>query len=462
MSFNVILYSNFYKPENSTRLPTGGDSFSCVIVEPCGVLNPRVSFNQGNAWNPSSYNYAYIPEWGRFYYVSEWTFTQGLWYVDLSVDPMASFKSAILSREEYVVRSEAEWDGDIIDQFYPAKTSYQISSSSFKPFPYNTLASGTYVLGVANGKASSKGGVTYYCGSQDDMSSLFEYMYSNTDWIGGANIDDISDDLLKCLIEPAQFLSSMMWFPLSVDQIKSPVSGYVGAGWWQTDNLLPYATGTVTLEGSFNRGSHPQSERGNYLNYQPYTELSLYVPAFGNVPLNTNKFPTGSKIKFSIQIDTVTGSGTLFIYKEGEPVGSGQQVQAQIGVPISLAVFTSDWLGALTSVGSAIGNATNIASAIFGTVGAVADASKMVSPDVSVIGSNGNMSVYQNNASITVTYKLLVDEDIGHTGRPLFKKKLLMELHGYTQVRDFDTNLPCTAVEQRMIKSFAEGGFYIE
>lgn len=462
MAFTVVLFSSFYKPDNSTRIPSGGDSFACNAVEPCGVVNPVISFAQGNGWNPSSYNYAQIPEWGRYYYINEWTFDKGRWFASMVSDPMTSFRGAILSREEYVIRSESEYDGDIIDQLYPAKSEFRVVSSQFKPFPYSSLSSGTFVLGVANGRSSSKGGITYYCGSQSDMSELFEFMYSSTDWLNGADIDDISNDLLKCLVEPAQFLSSMMWFPLSVDQIKTNVSAYVGAGWWQTDVLLPYVGGTVDLGGKFKRGTHPQAGRGNYLNYQPYTEFSVYIPPFGNISLNTFKFPVGKDIRFSIQIDTVTGVGTLFLYPDGEPVGSGQVFQAQIGVPIAITTFKSDLLGALTSIGSAVGNATNITSAIFGTVGAVGDAAKLISPDVSVVGSNGNMSVYANNASATAIYKTIADEDIGHHGRPLFKKRLLSSLRGYTQIRDFDTNLPCTLTEQQQIKAYAESGMYIE
>lgn len=460
MAFNVTLYSNYYKPSNSTRLPDGGTDYPCNTVEPCAVVNPRISFNQGYAWNPSAFNYAHIADWGRYYWITDWTFDSGRWYASMKSDTLTSFREAILSREEYVVRSESEWDGNIIDQFYPAKTSFSISSSEFKPFSMNTLATGTFVLGVANG--GSRGGVSYYCGSQDEMSSLFDFMYDNTDWLNGLDIDDISNDLLKCLVEPAQFLSSLMWFPLSKSQIASSYGGFVHAGWWQTNINLNFITGMAELSGSLVRGEHPQAERGNYLNYPPYTEASVYVPGFGNIQLNLNKFPMGKRIKLTIQIDTVTGQGTLFLYPEGSSIGSGQQLTAQIGVPIQLTSFTSDILGAITSVGSAIGTATNIASAIFGTIGAVGDAAKLLSPDVSTVGSNGNMSVFANNASATITYKLLVDEDIHHNGRPLFKRKTLSTLSGFTQIKDFDTNLPCTITEQNEIKAMAESGFYIE
>lgn len=462
MAFDVTLY-NFTKPDNSTAIPSGGSTFPCLVMEPCGIINPRISFNQGSSWNPANYNYMYIPTWRRYYWVNDWNFDAGLWYAVGTVDPLASFREEIFSLEEYVVRSESEYDLTIIDQLYPAKAEYHVAGSEFRPFAYDSLDTGTFVLGVANGKDGSVGGITYYVGTQSDLSKLFQFMYNTTDWLGGLDIDDISNDLLKCLVNPEQYLNSLMWFPLAKSDMQSSVSAYVGAGWWNTDILLPYAKSTYKSRVySISRGAHPQSARGTYLNYAPYTSCKIYVPAFGNYELNLDKFPVGSQMHFQLQIDLITGKGTVFVYPDGSSVGGGQIFEAQVGVPISLTTMTSDILGGITAVGNAVGHAQNIVSGIFGAVGAVADAAKMISPDVSVLGTNGNLSTYANNGCLTSTFKLLVDEDIAHHGRPLFKRKKLGDLSGYTQIRDFDTKLPCTLTEHNQIKSAMERGVYIE
>lgn len=461
MSFTCTLYS-FQKPINSTKLPGSGDNFPCTAVEPCSVVNPTVSLYNGPDWNPSGYNYAYISDFGRYYWINECTTDHGRWYISMTSDPLASFRSQILSRIEYVIRAESKYNLNIVDQYYPATSDYAFVSQGFRPFAANELSSGTFVLGIANGRDSSIGGITYYCGEQSELSQLFEFMYNTTDWLGGANIDDISNDLLKCLVNPGQYISSLMWFPLAKEEIMTPVSAYVGAGWWQTDILLSYTKGLATKHGRFKLVPHPQAERGTYLNRAPYTTINVYVPGFGTFPLNTDKIAAGDSFELDIQIDTVTGSGTLFIYPADQEIGSGQQFTAQIGVPIAVTSMNSDILGGATAIGSSIAKSDNIISGIFGAIGGIADAAKMMSPDVSVVGTNGNMSVFENNACVNIVYKKIADEDIGHFGRPLCERILLSDLHGFVMVKDFDPNLSCTEEEQRKVKTLVEGGFYIE
>lgn len=461
--FNVVLYTNFSKPDNSLRLPTGGEPFPCLTVEPCGIVSPVISFARGNDWNPSQINYAYIEEWRRYYYVSEWMFNTGRWYASLVIDPLTSFREEILSQSEYVLRSSSSYDGKIIDEMYPATTDFTTNVLELDGvFDSSYLEGGTLVLGVANGKEGSKGGITYYCGTQRQLTELFQFMYDTTDWLNGANIDDISNDLLKCLINPAQYLTSCMWFPISLAKISNGNQGTVGAGWWETGITLDYAKGECVLSGAFARGSHPQSGRGYYLNCYPYTQLKLYVPGIGRLELDTNRFPGGGVINFRISVDTVTGLGTVFVYPatSNAPAG-GQSMSGQIGVPISLTSMMSDLLGGVSAVGNAIAQSPSV-TALIGAAAGIADAAKAVSPDVTVVGSNGNMSTFQYPVTYTAVYRNVVDDDPAHLGKPLCSKRTLSSLSGFTQCLHFDTNLPCTAQEMKMIKSYMESGVFIE
>lgn len=466
--FTVTLYS-FQKPNNSMRLPSGGGDFPAMAVEPCSVVNPTISFNQGVDWNPSGYNYAHISEFNRYYWITEWTFNAGIWYATMSVDPLASFKDEILSREEYVIRSASEWDLDIPDGKYPAQQDPTfVSQKASSVYSADTLADGTYVLGVANGYTSSVGGITYYCGTQDEMASVFEFMYANTDWFNGPSIDEISTDLQKCLFNPAQYLTSLMWFPFSMDDVSSSISRYVGAGWWELGVSLHTPVGKVEKEVRLGRPNHPQYSRGHYLNYAPYTTSRVYVPGFGSVDLNLDRYRTGSPIA-KIQVDVITGQGQLCIYPSDGDIGSGQVVNGQIGVPIALTSMMSDPIGAVSTItnGAAAGASggsilSSIVGGVLGAAGSVYSAAQELTPDVTVMGGNGNMSIFQNPITQTVLYKTLVEEDMIHFGRPLMKKRTLSSLSGFTQVEHFDTNLTATLTEQQQIKAYMESGVYIE
>ena len=113
MAFNVTLYT-FSKRKNSTSKPTGGTVFSGLMREPCGVIRPSVSFEFPAGVNPSAYNYAYIPDFDRYYFIREWTSTGRLWACSMEVDALASWADAIGEQYLYVTRSSKRKNGNKI------------------------------------------------------------------------------------------------------------------------------------------------------------------------------------------------------------------------------------------------------------------------------------------------------------------------------------------------------------
>ena len=63
----------FPKRTNSTKRPTSGTPYSIEVKSPCNIINPEIKIAT-NA-NPTGYNYCYIPTWGRYYWVKNWTFS---------------------------------------------------------------------------------------------------------------------------------------------------------------------------------------------------------------------------------------------------------------------------------------------------------------------------------------------------------------------------------------------------
>ena len=112
MAIDVVFYT-FSKKSNSTAQPTGGTTFSCILKSDSSVVNPRIELNYSG--NPSGFNYAKISEYGRYYYITEWTYTPGLWVATMQTDVMATYKSQIGSESLYVLRSSAAYDGNILD-----------------------------------------------------------------------------------------------------------------------------------------------------------------------------------------------------------------------------------------------------------------------------------------------------------------------------------------------------------
>ena len=93
--FTIEIYS-FSKKRNSTARPSGGATLlQCNILEPCAIIAPTITVNYGNTQAPVNFNYAHIPAFERYYYVTDWTYSEGLWYGKLLEDVLATWKSEI-------------------------------------------------------------------------------------------------------------------------------------------------------------------------------------------------------------------------------------------------------------------------------------------------------------------------------------------------------------------------------
>lgn len=471
MAFTVTAYINFQKKKNSTKTPPSGSSYQTyesVMKDNCSILFPVLSFNfpGGATFNPHQYNYFYIGTFNRYYFTVDWHWSEGLWWAELSVDVMASWKTNIYASYQYVIRSgnSAIIDVSIPDSVYPATFNMSTEHDTVRLYGATNMKGGTYVMGIADGGEFSRGGITYWCGTQNDFSSLFKFLYGTTNWIGGASIDDISNDLLKCLVDPGQYIKSMMWFPFGMNVVSEEGGDAVGAGWWQTDVHLMYTHSTLSVNTSATRHYHPQATSSNsYLNYYPYTTMEVYIPGFGKVPLPPEKFSPGKDIIFDLNVDTVTGTGTLYVHQANLGYAEGIVLKGQVGITVAVTTMVSDILGAASTITNAAANGTNsLAAATIGIVGGVADAAKLLSPDVTVTGGNGNCSEYAVSGLITTRFKKIVSTDGNHMGFPVCASKLLGSTTGYTLVADADIDFPCYDQEKDMIRDYMQGGFYIE
>ena len=79
MSITIKFYT-FAKRINSTKQPTGAAALSsdCIIKRGSSIINPTIELDIGLATSPAAYNYAYIADWNRYYWVQDWIFNERL------------------------------------------------------------------------------------------------------------------------------------------------------------------------------------------------------------------------------------------------------------------------------------------------------------------------------------------------------------------------------------------------
>ena len=110
---NVTFY-NFSKRRNSTKTPTStGTVVTCQLKEPCSLKNPRLLLS-GNLF--TTYDYAYIGDFGRYYFVSDVVSVgNGLTEITLEDDVLASHKTAIGSTVARIAFSSTGYEAYIPD-----------------------------------------------------------------------------------------------------------------------------------------------------------------------------------------------------------------------------------------------------------------------------------------------------------------------------------------------------------
>ena len=109
------------------------------------ILNPIVQFNY-NA-NLTNVNYAYIPEYGRYYFINDYRIEGNFIYLYLHVDVLYTYRNAILKSQAIAMRSSSHGNLYLKDDFVQAETGYRYNVSKF---PYNFASTGgTYILYIS-------------------------------------------------------------------------------------------------------------------------------------------------------------------------------------------------------------------------------------------------------------------------------------------------------------------------
>lgn len=468
---NITFY-NFTKRLNSTKVVTStGTSATVVLKETSSLTHPTIRLQSASR---PTYNYAYIGDFGRYYYVHEWTWRDGLWEVELEIDALASWKTAIGSFSTYVLRSSHSSDLYVRDSIYPGKCKFTKSSTPTGN-PWGIAGNvGCYVVGVISPStdASAVGGATtYYVITKGDLNNLIAQLLSTIDTeiqsVKGTYPDTAL--LAKSLSNPLQWIKCCQWIPY-IPSIGAAESIWLGL--WDT-GVNGYPVQSKVASGQtigVNLPNHPQISRGKWLNSSPYRRLSLDAGPFGSIELPTDILQETASINIKTWVDTVTGDGGLQI----SCTGYEKNYYAKLGVELGLAQIYSSahqFINATTDIAAGAAGAVqsgiklNVSGAIDSAgraANGIVDMAEAVQGMPSSAGSDGSYAALYQNMVLNAVFMEIVDEDNARLGRPLCQIKTLSTIPGFIQVAEGDVDCEATLAEKATIKSYLEGGFYYE
>lgn len=454
---NVTLYTFAKRPDSTKRPSQGGHMLSATLKDSTSLLSPVLLFALSG--NPTSYNYAYIPDFGRYYYINDWKAIAGMWEASCKVDVLASWKDSIGASTQYVLRAEAESDDNILDSMYPtAGGSKQIKNAEARG--YDGLS---YIVGVYGDSGANIGGLTYIALTQQQMPTFMGVIFGSDYWKEFDGWDSLGLGVMQFVFNPAQYIASIMAFPFGYPGETKSVN--IKLGWFsQSITAIPVTTRVGYYTPLYQRiPKHPSGRK--WSNLAPYSNYKVWFPPFGLVQLDSTKLYDADYIIGEIAVDYVTGTCTGILSAVVVDGTTSTKIQidmlkSQIGIPVEIIANQgkpAELVADVGKLGSDIkaGNAFSVVADIASTTGAIFERG-------GAHQLHGDFSDYATPPFIVNNYMTIVEEDPNGRGRPLCKNRVISGLPGFIQVSDAKVSFDCTPAETTEIISYMEGGFHYE
>lgn len=127
---NITLYT-CNSPENSlTKNLTERFDFTGTMRESTTVTDPEILIS-GNV-SLSGVNYAFIPQFGRYYYIRNIDVVRnGVYKLLLHVDVLYTYRSQILRNSAIIERSETDYDLKLNDGLFVTAQNPRIATFNF-------------------------------------------------------------------------------------------------------------------------------------------------------------------------------------------------------------------------------------------------------------------------------------------------------------------------------------------
>lgn len=227
-------------------------------------------------------------------------------------------------------------------------------------------------------------------------------------------------------------------------------------------------------------GTNILKKYNNFLDYEPYTKISVYIPFCGKVNLPTDKV-MGKYINIKVAFDYLDGNCTGYVFVEDSLIATATG-NFYCSVPLSQDVSmnksmeymfsTINWIG--QGVGSiGVGLATqNPAISIGGAVSSSANFMNSLhditaKSDTNIVQGSGNLNVFNAPMECCVYYErpdVNVPALFGEiNGFACHESGKLNDFHGFTSCSDFHVDkILCTKTEKEMIEELLKKGVILD
>lgn len=296
--------------------------------------------------------------------------------------------------------------------------------------------------------AADTGMITLFNPSLSQLQSLSNYLWSN--------LFDI-ETVKKLFADPMDAILGLSIVPVNVPNGAAKTVMVSGV---PTDVVMITAAsqfvdldcGGVEVNGFF----------GSYLDYAPFSKLSIYLPYIGVHPLNVDEF-VDKVVMVRYRVDILTGACVAYI-SDGDGVRYSFAGSCSINVPITGNSWNATINAAIniaSSIGTMVATGGATAPATVGTMAAAAVNS--MKPEIERSGSLSGSAGFLN---VQTPYLIIEIPNIAYPynlpfyeGLPSYITKSLGSITGYTEVEKVHLeNIVATSEEIAEIESLLKSG----
>lgn len=148
MAFTISLFKTASENNRVVKELTDEKQLSGELRNQTSVLSPKIRIESEE--NIAGYNYCYIPEFGRYYYIVDITSIRTrVWEVSMRCDVLMSYKDEIKTITGVVVRQESNPNKLLVDRLERIQSNKEIDILYY-PYAFNKNLQ--YVLVTAGGQ----------------------------------------------------------------------------------------------------------------------------------------------------------------------------------------------------------------------------------------------------------------------------------------------------------------------
>lgn len=463
---DLILYKNFSKRKNSTKVPGDGTrSLTILTKQPTSIESPVFIVT-----SPVDIEVNYAKWAGHYYYVDDIILSlDGFYEIHCTQDVLATHRDVILGYRGYVERGEYKLaplrDKDIVNGNIPSKndvidckrtvTSLISHSSEFGTswaVAFRTISTNTE--GVFN---------PYEDGVVDHVLSYPEFQVM----INGG-LSALSSILSTMFVHPTDYISCVNSYPIPVTFLRPSDSTrhIVRVGKWSTGQDAYPAKSTLTSDRQLNL---PSTFYGDWRDYNPkFTTATVRIL---NQTVQIDPVWLQDELHVELILDIMTGTARAILY--AKRVNADESISrydisiinGNIGCDeqITHTDLSNKVNGFVTSVisggASAIsGNAIGVASAGMGILNTVAG-----NADQSINGSISSRSAAIDACDVVVNVyrRNVCDDPKNYVGYPV---NIESTPAPFTYVQMYNPSISIAGLgnDRDMVNSYLSSGIYIE